>query len=251
MDQTDGKEFPKRVRIDITATLAELFVDPNLPGQPPLLVKDLQEHQQICPTCKGLWLVRRDTPYGLEGQSGFPYFNEYIGPCTDCYFGVQTLCAHCGKLKHPSHWQCPCPAACAERREIDFNTEQERRAKCRRIALKDYTGTMVFEPGREQYIDATDYLDPELTYFACTEAESYLSPDPESIIDRMNDQAWEAFGEEGYEPTVTQEGRGVLEDFLTDWTTRFVDAPVCYYPNPDLIVVVPASIPVVESASAP
>ena len=68
------------------------------------LEKDLDENKVICPVCKGLGVVKRNNVFGIDGDTSeeakkklFPYNNQSLSPCPNCYNGVVELCRFCGK----------------------------------------------------------------------------------------------------------------------------------------------------------
>lgn len=68
------------------------------------LEKDLDENKVICPVCKGLGVVKRNNVFGIDGDTSeeakkklFPYNNQSLSPCPNCYNGVVRLCKFCGK----------------------------------------------------------------------------------------------------------------------------------------------------------
>ena len=79
------------------------------------LKKDLIQcedyNEEICPTCHGTGVTIHDNPYGLFEQAGpvrFPYVQQSIGFCPDCYNGVVKRCLHCGKIIPKGRLKCEC-----------------------------------------------------------------------------------------------------------------------------------------------
>jgi hypothetical protein len=122
---------PKRVAVDVLGYFKEILANG--------LVKDLTEHQAICPTCKGTALVIRDSRYGLRGEGDpnrrihFPYSNQYIIQCPNCYTGVVNLCPFCGKILRRGYTNCDgrgylscdCPAVRAKWEEEETAKENK------------------------------------------------------------------------------------------------------------------------------
>lgn len=83
---------------------------------PPILVKDLQENERVCPVCKGLGMKIEDNIYGVKGDTSeagrkyrFPYKHQSFSFCPSCYNGVQRLCPYCGKpYKYQGIMHCDC-----------------------------------------------------------------------------------------------------------------------------------------------
>ena len=98
------------------------------------LTHDLRENQAICGTCQGTGLAVSDSMFGL-GESNkemFPYHNQYIVGCCDCYFGVVSACRHCGKSLKRSTF-CGCDGVKAELANEKRARESESFAKAIKI----------------------------------------------------------------------------------------------------------------------
>lgn len=74
---------------------------------PKILIKDLTEHERICPVCNGLGMRIEDNIYGIKGDSSeagrkyyFPYKHQALSFCQSCFNGVQRLCPYCGQLSN-------------------------------------------------------------------------------------------------------------------------------------------------------
>ena len=83
---------------------------------PKILIKDLTEHERICPVCNGLGMRIEDNIYGIEGDNSevgrkyhFPYKHQSLSFCQSCYNGVQRLCPYCGEpYKNQGYMHCDC-----------------------------------------------------------------------------------------------------------------------------------------------
>lgn len=66
-----------------------------------MLIKDLQEDEEVCTVCNGIGLKIVDNRYGLSDEKSanpFPYKQQSITSCHNCYNGVVNLCPHCKKI---------------------------------------------------------------------------------------------------------------------------------------------------------
>lgn len=97
-------KMPERVTVDALGYLFEVLKNG--------LVKDLQEHQILCPVCKGTGLAIGNQIYGLKNDPDkskhFPYNNQYIVGCQHCYTGVINLCEHCNAELPRGKSRCEC-----------------------------------------------------------------------------------------------------------------------------------------------
>ena len=80
---------------------------------PKIIIKDLTEHERICPVCNGLGMRIEDNIYGIKGDSSeagrkyhFPYKHQSLSFCQSCFNGVQSLCPYCGQpYKNQAYFQ--------------------------------------------------------------------------------------------------------------------------------------------------
>lgn len=83
---------------------------------PKILVKDLTEHERICPICNGLGMKIENNIYGIKGDDSeadkrehFPYKHQALSFCQSCFNGVQRLCPYCGQpYKNQGYMHCDC-----------------------------------------------------------------------------------------------------------------------------------------------
>lgn len=102
------ESFTKRVEINLYDTVQKMF--------PKTLIKDLTEHERICPVCNGLGMKIEDNIYGIKGdtseagkKSHFPYKHQALSFCQSCYNGVQRLCPYCKEpFKNQAYLHCDC-----------------------------------------------------------------------------------------------------------------------------------------------
>jgi len=234
----------RHVEINVADELRACF------GDTVVLIKDLQGHERICTACHGLGCIKRDMPYALAEdktpghfRSGFPFHQEYVGPCPNCYNGIERLCEHCGEPLNRGYtsgtaW-CNCQGADAERRRLHNEKEQKRIASAKRVPLAEYAGEMLFEPIGEHYIYNEDALDdPDRLYYACDPQTDWVQPGAELLIEDLDNHAaeqWEDF--EGLD--IKPEAKAALQDLLDAWFAQHVKLNTLYYPDFDTIVVVP------------
>jgi hypothetical protein len=232
----------RHIEIDVGAELRACF------GDTITLVKDLQEHERICTACHGLGCIKRDMPFALADDKqpghrtpGFPYHQEYVGPCPNCYNGIERLCEHCAEPLNRAYtsgtYWCNCEAASAERHRLAREKEQKRIADAKRVPLAEYTGEMLFEPTGEHYI-YTDDVDPGVLYYACNPHTNWIQPGAESLIEDLDNAAaeeWEDF--DGLD--ITAEAKDALQGLLDTWFEQHVKLDTLYHPDFDTIVVVP------------
>jgi hypothetical protein len=229
--------------IDVTALLRECF------GETVSLVKDLQEHERICTACKGLGVIRREQVFGMSDEpytsraTAFPYTQEYVAPCPNCYKGVEVVCEYCGEALHRGYtsgaaW-CNCKGATDERSRVAREKEQARLAKAKRVKLADYDGEMVFDDTYETFEDAFGGdLDHEHLYYACDPSTNWIEPAAKLLIDDLNNRAAEEY-EDFEDLDITKEAQDKLQELLEVWFRDNVTLPVLYYPDQDTIVEVP------------
>ena len=142
---------------------------------PDVLIKDLQDDERICLTCRGLGMVVRNTPYGIRDDTSdagkkkmFPYNNYYFSLCPDCFWGVQKLCRYCWKPYPKGTYICDCEGYKKEK-------EQKRIAQWREIVDKanpvdeKSVSTMLYCEETDEYFDSVDdFLDT----WACIHEEN-------------------------------------------------------------------------------
>lgn len=226
--------MPKRVIVDI-----ELLM-------PRQLEKDLQEHQQICVTCKGLGIVIRDNEYGLSEEPwirGFPYKHQSLFPCPDCYNGVQPVCKFCGspgsrRYVH-AETECKCADAQNARNEKHFQEEKDRWEKAEKVsyeeALKRFV--IVYIDGHDEYVDVDDLMerleeikleDPELPtpYIWGTYTTQLSLPDASDLVE---DACEELFEEAA--ANISREDINSLQDFLVQWTNKVKGDTTTFWPD--------------------
>ena len=104
--------------INTYAAIASVF--------PPELEKDLKDYERICPTCHGLGMYVVDNIYGIKGDTSelgkkymFPYKQQSLSFCPDCFNGVQKICPYCKKPYLKYRTFCDCPGGKEEKERIE------------------------------------------------------------------------------------------------------------------------------------
>lgn len=150
--------MPEKVLVDI-----ELLI-------PKQIEKDLMEYQRICATCKGLGIVIRDNEYGLKEERpqpwivGFPYKNQSLFPCPDCYNGVQRVCKYCGapgsRMYIHAETNCQCEGASAERSQ-ERARKKEHWDKADKICLEEAIKRfeLVYIDGPDECVSPEDIME--------------------------------------------------------------------------------------------
>lgn len=85
------------------------------------LTKDLHDNEVLCQRCQGTGIVISDNPFGTKDNKDhnllpmFPYVNQSIMSCPDCYNGVLRKCEYCGTIMPRYSLKC----GCAYQKKID------------------------------------------------------------------------------------------------------------------------------------
>jgi hypothetical protein len=231
-------------QIDVPEMLKQCF------GDTVTLIKDLQEHERVCTACRGLGCIKRDSPFALAEDKqrghwtpGFPYHQEYVGPCPNCYNGIERLCEHCSEplnrgYTSGTYW-CNCQGADTERRRQADEKEQERVTAAKRVPIAEYAGEMLFDETHERFICVDDaYDDPDRLYYACDAHTNWLKPAADELLEQLDNTAaeeWEDF--EGLD--VSAEAKDALQNLLDKWFEEHIKLNTLYYADYNTIVVVP------------
>lgn len=117
-----------------------------------LLEKDLNENEQICPTCHGLGMVLYNNEfYNVENtaKTSLTYYNNMaFGCCPHCFNGVIKVCKYCGKQLPRGRASCDCVQQQTENKQSYEESVQQAISKATEIArseignawLSDYKG---------------------------------------------------------------------------------------------------------------
>lgn len=123
-----------------------------------ILVKDLQDDEIICPTCKGYGVVIDNNVYGLgeKGKPYFPYKHQSIRFCPDCYNGVADVCEFCGKVLPKTSHKCDCEGYKKSKLEETQKKLKNAYDKAAKVSLKDYDGSFIIG---DNVIDKEEFKD--------------------------------------------------------------------------------------------
>lgn len=208
---------------------------------PKILIKDLTEHERICPICNGLGMKIVDNVYGLKGDDSelgkkylFPYKHQALSFCKSCFNGVQRLCPYCGKpYKNKGYLHCDCDGQKRADEEKKIKEYQEKISKATAVDEKDVT-TMLYCEEFDKYYDSTDefFEDYAANY---SDQEVYIKPavlwvtSVEKIsIDAANivADACESLWEDAYDQCDVDS----LQNLLDDWCKKQIGSTT-YYPG--------------------
>lgn len=142
---------------------------------PKILIKDLTEHERICPVCNGLGMRIEDNVYGIEGDNSevgrkyhFPYKHQSLSFCQSCYNGVQRLCPYCGEpYKNQAYLHCDCEGQKKADEEERIKKWNEKVSKAVPVDEKDVDTMLYCEEFDEYYDTVDDFFDD----YACNHEE--------------------------------------------------------------------------------
>lgn len=146
---------------------------------PKVLIKDLQEHERICPRCNGLGIIAVHREYRIEGDTSeeskkkhFPYDHQSLSFCPSCYSGVQRLCKYCQKPIEKGYTdKCDCPDYIEQKRFERNEKWKETVRKARQVNEKDVTTMLYCEETDDCYHDSGEFLD---SWFDCHEEDEEM-----------------------------------------------------------------------------
>lgn len=206
---------------------------------PKILIKDLTEHERICPVCNGLGMRIADNVYGIEGDNSeagrkylFPYKHQALSFCQSCYNGVQRLCPYCGQpYKNQAYLHCDCEGQKKVDEEERIKKRNEKVSKAVSVDEKDVDTMLYCEEFDEYYDTVDDFFDD----YACNHAEDddkrpvrlWITSVGEISIDAANviEEACGDLHEDAYD----QCDEGSLQKLLDDWCKEQTGTTT-YYP---------------------
>lgn len=206
---------------------------------PKILIKDLTEHERICPVCNGLGMRIEDNVYGIKGDTSeaakrelFPYKHQALSFCQSCFNGVQRLCPYCEQpYKNQGYMHCDCEGQKKADEEERIKKWNEKVANAVAVDEKDVDTMLYCEEFDEYYDTVDDFFDD----YACNHEEDdnerpvrlWVCSVEKIYIDADNvvDNACEDLHEDAYE----QCDIGGLQTLLDGWCEAQTGATT-YYP---------------------
>lgn len=147
-----------------------------------VLVKDLQEHERICPICHGLGVRIVDNVYGIKDDTSeagqreiFPYKNQSVSFCRSCYNGVQKLCPYCGKPYKRGYYYCDCEVQKKADEEKRIKKWEETIAKAKEVQESDVTTYLYCEEFDSYYSEMDDFFEEYESEYS--DEECYTRPE--------------------------------------------------------------------------
>lgn len=208
-----------------------------------VLQQDILEGQQLCKTCGGVGLVIREYPFYVGGErlkDMIELHRRWVGPCPDCYAGVQHVCKHCGK-GYRQELQHNCDGARAERDAEHDRKIREKAEKATKFTVEEAIAAGVpflFSEGLDRYLswDELGDLEPEEQcqlgiVWACEQTQIGLNAHDilETACDDLHEDAVE------YIPDAAKKE---LQDFLSAWVDKYGRHTITYYPDYTRVVVI-------------
>lgn len=142
---------------------------------PKILIKDLTEHERICPVCNGLGMIIGNNIYGIKGDKSeaakrepFPYKHQALSFCGSCFNGVQRLCPYCGEpYKNQAYLHCDCEGQKKADEEERIKKWNDKVSKAVPVDEKDVNTMLYCEEFDEYYDTVDDFFDD----YACNHEE--------------------------------------------------------------------------------
>lgn len=228
---------PRRIEVKIREQFEKLYPEDAV------LVKDLQQDEQLCSLCNGLGLYVMEWPYGLKGddprKTSFPYKTDNFTPCGACYTGVQTLCEHCTKPFVKGRTDCNCNGAFQEKVRLADEKEAERRKECKQIAYRDVPSDHpIFDVDSNTYVFDGDDLDHTHTYFLCTPSTDWVRPEAARVIENMLEAASQEVEDGEGHVHLGVNAADKLQGYLNLWMKECVELLQTWWWDKTTIVVV-------------
>lgn len=206
---------------------------------PKILIKDLTEHERICPVCNGLGMIIENNIYGIKGDKSevakrepFPYKHQALSFCGSCFNGVQRLCPYCGQpYVNQAYMHCGCEGQKKADEEERIKKWNEKVSKAVPVDEKDVDTMLYCEEFDEYYDTVDDFFDDyacnheeddnerPVRLWVCSVEKIYI--DADSVVDNVCQE----LHEDAYE----QCDIGSLQDILDDWCKDQVGTTT-YYP---------------------
>lgn len=210
---------------------------------PRILIKDLTEHERICPVCNGLGMRIEDNVYGIKGDTSevgrkyhFPYKHQSLSFCQSCFNGVQRLCTYCGQpYKNQAYLHCDCEGQKKADEEERIKKWNEKVANAVAVDEKDVDTMLYCEEFDEYYDTVDDFFDD----YSCNyeDMEVYNKPerlwvtsdrkifiDASYIIENACEDLYEDARDNISDKDIKQ-----LQSFLDNWCKKQIGTTT-YYP---------------------
>lgn len=157
----------ERKEINLYETMKKTF--------PKILIKDLAEHERICPDCNGLGVRIEDNVYWIKNDNSeagrkyhFPYKHQALSFCQNCFNGVQRLCPYCGQpYKDQTYLHCDCEEQKKVNEQERIKKWNEKVSKAVQVDEKDVDTMLYCEEFDKYYDTVNDFIDD----YACNYEE--------------------------------------------------------------------------------
>lgn len=210
---------------------------------PKILIKDLTEHERICPVCNGLGMRIADNVYGIKGDNSeagrkylFPYEHQALSFCRNCFNGVQRLCPYCGEpYKNQAYLHCDCEGQKKVDEEEKIKKWNEKVVNAISVEEKDINTMLYCEEFDTYYETVDDFFDD----YACNYDDMDVYDKPERLwvtsaqkifVDASDiiENACEDLHEDARD-NISDEDIKQLQSFLDNWCKKQIGTTT-YYP---------------------
>lgn len=228
---------------------------------PETLEKDLQDGEELCPTCHGLGIVIDNNIYGIKGDTSeiakikrFPYNHQAVKFCPTCFNGVVNICKYCGKQLVRGRLTCDCKQQKEKEENEKKKKYQETIEKAKEIDISMTNYYMYDEQSDHYFTDENEFAeywwdcflnnDDEDTYefdayfekyvpkilWNCSETKLSLDADDilESACEELHEDAMD---------NISSDSKKLLQQFLDTWCKEQTGTTT-YYPCYDEYVAV-------------
>ena len=207
---------------------------------PKILIKDLTEHERICPVCNGLGMRIENNIYSIKGDDSevgkrehFPYRHQALSFCQSCFNGVQRLCPYCGQpYKNQGCLYCDCEGQKKVDEEERIKKWNEKVSKAVPVDEKDVATMLYCKEYDKYYYSVDDFFEDYAVNYA--DEELHIRPERlwvcevEKIFidaDNVVENACSDLHEDAYE----QCDVGGLQSLLDGWC-EVQTGTTTYYP---------------------
>lgn len=226
--------------VDLYKTIQESFSK--------ILIKNLTEHERICPVCNGLGMRIEDNVYGIKGDNSeagkkclFPYKHQALSFCRSCYNGVQRLCPYCGEpYKNKAYLHCDCEGQKKADEEERIKKWNEKVSKAVQVDEKD-VDTMLYCEEFDEYYDTVDDFFED---YCCNYSDEDIHNRPERLwvtsVEKIFIDAADVIEDvctNLHEDAYEQCDKGSLQELLDDWCKKQIGTTT-YYPCYEQYVVI-------------